>query len=200
MLGKFGVFAESYAEYDLVLFLHSKRTLHLKGGEHDWLSVLTQSLCGSPETVDSIFSLFDTDLALGIVFPEHYEPIRSWLSWGSNWRRSRGLASRMGITLQHAEALDFPSGSMFWARPAALRPILDLGLNANSFPPECGQIDGTIAHALERLILYSAEKAGFRWLKVGDLKCYRDHAKFISVDQPDQLESAMSRGRSSLLI
>jgi lipopolysaccharide biosynthesis protein len=57
----------------------------------------------------------------------------------------------MGFDLSRVTSLDFPSGSMFWARPDALRPILDLGLTLDEFPEEAGQVDGTVAHAIERL-------------------------------------------------
>jgi hypothetical protein len=37
-------------------------------------------------------------------------------------------------------------------------------LTFNALEPERGQVDGTIARAVERLILISAEKAGYEWL------------------------------------
>ena len=55
---------------------------------------------------------------------------------------------------------------MFWARSAALKPILDLDLSFADFPDEVDQTDGTLAHVIERLYFYAAEAAGFAWLKV----------------------------------
>ena len=52
---------------------------------------------------------------------------------------------------------------MFWARGAALQPLLNLGLEFTDFPEEAGQRDGTLAQALERLTFLASEAAGFRW-------------------------------------
>ena len=41
---------------------------------------------------------------------------------------------------------------MFWCKPELLKPILEWGLNWNNFDEEGGQIDGTIAHGIKRLI------------------------------------------------
>ena len=49
-------------------------------------------------------------------------------------------------------AIDFPVGTMFWARPEALAPLLRLGLNLDDYPDEPLPVDGTILHALERLL------------------------------------------------
>ena len=41
---------------------------------------------------------------------------------------------------------------MFWCKPELLKPILDWNLSWSDFDEEGGQIDGTIAHSIERLI------------------------------------------------
>ena len=78
--------------------------------------------------------------------------------------------AKSGITITPDSALDFPVGSMFWARSAALRPLLDLELSFEDFPAEVGQTDGTLAHAIERLYFYACEKSGLRWVHAGNKK------------------------------
>ncbi len=46
----------------------------------------------------------------------------------------------------------FPAGTMFWFKPAALKGLLDIGWGLNDFPTEAGQLDGTMAHAIERMV------------------------------------------------
>jgi lipopolysaccharide biosynthesis protein len=70
------------------------------------------------------------------------------------------LARRIGISTPLDDAFDFPLGNMFWARPAALRPLLTLGLEWNDWPLEPADYDGTIMHALERLLPFAARHAG----------------------------------------
>jgi lipopolysaccharide biosynthesis protein len=44
---------------------------------------------------------------------------------------------------------------MFWVRLKALRPMLDANFDEWEFEPEAGQIDGTFAHAIERVFALS---------------------------------------------
>jgi lipopolysaccharide biosynthesis protein len=56
---------------------------------------------------------------------------------------------------------EFISGSMFWARLPSLHPLLDASLSEYDFETEAGQIDGTFAHAVERVFGICAKDAGF---------------------------------------
>ena len=54
----------------------------------------------------------------------------------------------------------FPVGNMFWARVDAILPFFT-NIQMSDFPQEKGQVDGTIAHAIERLWVYVAEYNGY---------------------------------------
>lgn len=179
-------FRDVYERYDYVLHLHSKKSHHA-GFLAPWRSFLYENLVGSPFVVASVFEAFARLPDLGIVFPQHFEPVRRWLDWTDNFEIARDLAARAGIRLDRERALDFPSGSMFWARSAALRPLLDLGLTFDDFPPETGQLDQTPAHAIERLFLYACERAGYRWLKIARPELYIDTGTIVPVHGPEDL-------------
>ena len=55
---------------------------------------------------------------------------------------------------------------MFWARVDAILPFFT-NIQMNDFPAEKGQIDGTIAHAIERLWVYVAEYNGYTFSYCG---------------------------------
>ena len=179
-------FAEAHDRYDLVLHLHSKMSTHAAFLQ-PWRSYLFETLLGSPEVVRSNLDAFARLPDLGMVAPQHFEAIRRWLGWNGNFDAAEGLAARMGVTLSPRRALDFPSGSMFWARPAALRPLLGLGLGFEDFPDESAQQDHTPAHAIERLFFYSCEASGHTWLKVAQPALMHDTSTVTEVATPAAL-------------
>ncbi len=183
---KFVGFRDVYAVYDVFLHLHTKKSPH--GGEplSEWLDHLVGTLIGSPEIAASNLSLFD-DKRIGVVFAQHLPAVRGLLNWGYDYDIARSLARRMGFDISKNLPLEFPSGSMFWGRSAAIRPLLDAGLAYEEFPAEAGQIDGTIAHAIERLVLMIAESCGFEWLKVGRADFGHEPSSLLAVDAPERL-------------
>jgi lipopolysaccharide biosynthesis protein len=60
-------------------------------------------------------------------------------------------------------SIECPVGTMFWARPEALAPLLRLGLTWDDYPLEPLPVDGTMLHALERLLVLVAEHAGYQY-------------------------------------
>lgn len=149
---------------DLILHLHTKKSPHddVLGG---WAPYLYENLVGSTEIVRSIQKIMETD-DVGIVYSGHFKPVAERRNWGYDFALARKLLSRMGVALSADQILEFPTGTMFWAKPESLAPLLDLHLQAGEFEPEDGQEDGTLAHAIERIILYVAESRGYRALRV----------------------------------
>lgn len=71
---------------------------------------------------------------------------------GENAKHLERLLRRSGIQPQWLLDQPFVAGSM-WAAPSSrLAPLMELGLSLDAFEPEAGQTDGTLAHALERLL------------------------------------------------
>lgn len=178
-----------YNSYDYCLHIHSKEAPH-DSALKNWRDFLFLTLAGSPEIVRTIFGVFAAAPDLGIVAPQHYEVVRRWVNWGRKFPMAQTLARRMGVELIEGAAHDFPSGSMFWARCAALRPLLDLELQVTDFDPEKGQADGTLAtHAIEFLYFVSAEAAKMKWLKIGRTAYFEERSTLEVVADVPALEA-----------
>jgi GT2 family glycosyltransferase len=147
-----------------------------------------ENLLGSQEIVESILGAFAQRPDLGIVAAQHFEPVRHWINWGNNYPLAAKLLRRMGGSLSEESVLDFPSGSMFWVRSAALKPLLKLGLSYEDFAEEHAQIDGTLAHAIERSYFHVCERAGFRWLKVAHPPLFAHTPAIIPIDREGDLD------------
>jgi lipopolysaccharide biosynthesis protein len=180
-----------YDQYEIVLFLHSKKSLYGSSG-NKWRQTLFQSLVGSPDTVRSIIDIFQRHPDVGMVICQHFEPIRRFTGWNRNYEVACRLARRMGIELTLDHILDFPSGSMFWARSASLVPLLDLKLNIDDFAPEDSQINETIAHAIERLFLFVCERAGYSWVKIADPRFFRTKKAIVNIGSREDLDLFLS--------
>lgn len=196
---KFVGFRDVYARHELVLFLHTKRSTHHSAGG-DWRRYLFHHLIGSPEIVTANLAAFEASPRLGILFPQHWKGVSTAIHWAYDFPLARGLARRLGVDIAQDRLLDFPAGSMFWARSAALRPLLDLGLTWEDFPEEKGQVDATPAHAVERLMLYAAEKAGYTWMKTADPTLLKLDSRVITVDGPRALADALRSGPALLSV
>jgi lipopolysaccharide biosynthesis protein len=180
-----------YSSYEYCLHIHSKESAHNANLRH-WREYLFSTLVGSPDIVRTILSSFHHSPDLGMLSCQHYPPMRQWVEWGGNFERAKQLANRMGANIAEEFAHDFPSGSMFWARCSALRPMLQLGLETSDFEPEMGQIDGTLAHALERLFFVSVEAAGLMWAKIGCSDFFESPYKLTSVMNETDLSVFMA--------
>ena len=145
--------------YELFGHVHGKRSTAVAGdlGER-WREFLWDNLIGMVDApmVDTVAQAFAARPGLGLVWAE--EP--HLVGWNENRAWAERLAPRLGIEGALPAYFDFPLGAMFWARPAALRPLVALGLGQDDWPEEPVPYDGTVLHALERLVPFIAEAAG----------------------------------------
>jgi tetratricopeptide (TPR) repeat protein len=151
---------ELHQKYDLVCKLHTKSSPHepeLRG----WRLQLLFSLLASPEYIESLVKAFEDDPTLGVAMPPYHPRILNDIGWGLNQSLATELCTKLGLSMPVTMDV-FPAGSMFWYRPAALKGLLNKDWKIDDFPEEAGQSDGTIIHAMERLILTLANHNGFQ--------------------------------------
>jgi lipopolysaccharide biosynthesis protein len=157
-----GLAPATIGHYDVIGHLHSKRSLALADhniGER-WRKFIWQNLIGGQyPMMDIVLDRLSRDAELGLVFPD--EPHLS--AWDGNLALAQKLACQMGMQEALPPFFDFPIGTMFWARSSALTPLFKLGLTWDDYPKEPAPYDGTILHALERLLPSVAQHVGFRY-------------------------------------
>jgi hypothetical protein len=146
------------ADYDVVGHFHSKRSRSIDEGLGDrWREFLWRHLLGtSPRMMDLALSALATDDRLGLIFAE--EPHLT--DWSSNFKLAEKLAKQAIIGEVLPPFFEYPVGTMFWARSDALAPLVNLNLGWSDYPEEPLPKDGTILHALERLLPFAARKQG----------------------------------------
>ena len=143
---------------DFVLKLHTKQSNHRSDGSC-WRSELVSRLIGSGRAILVRDALHDQP-DLGMVVPEgHYLPIERYQGANADNIDFLARSIRAGTDWRSGA---FASGSMFWIRLSALAPLLDVQLSEGSFETEAGQIDGTLAHAIERIFAVTAQGTGHR--------------------------------------
>jgi hypothetical protein len=187
-----------YDKYEFFLHIHSKKSPQLDFLS-DWRTYLLDTLLGSPQIVQSVFSAFAADSRLGMVAPEHFDAVRGSIGWGWNFETAKQFAKQVGIRITLDGRIDFPSGSMFWGRSAALGPLLRRNLSVEDFPPEAKQLDATLGHVIERLYYFVCEKAGYRWLKVVRPDLSQKSGQIVFPESDDELQRLIPDTQFQLL-
>ncbi|WP_019179493.1 rhamnan synthesis F family protein [Microbacterium yannicii] len=150
-------------DYDLVVKLHSKKTpqggrtvgAHFKNQQFD-------NLLRSREYAANVVALFQNEPGLGLVFPPmiHLGFPTMGHAWWANKAAFTELCARLGVRVPLDDTSPLaPYGSMFVARPAALRILVEEPWTYDEFAGAYD--DGSLAHVLERLPVYAAGERGY---------------------------------------
>lgn len=148
-------------KYDVIGHVHTKKSSHVEDKQmvQVWRTFLLENLIGKKHKMASIIlASFRNDAKLGLVFPD--DP--SHIGWTKNKKDAEKIASQLGISELPDRYFDFPVGTMFWARTEALKPLLERDFDWDYYPEEPLPIDGTVLHAIERLLPFVTRKMGYQ--------------------------------------
>lgn len=147
-------FRDEVLALEVIGHIHTKKSLYTGTEQGQWRRYLLNSLLGAHERIAWQLGMFQAEPKLGMIYPESYHGVPLWAhTWLSNAAVCRELGQRLGIGIDASSYIDFPAGSMFWARVDGLRALYDLNLTLEDFPEERGEIDGTLHHAVERMLV-----------------------------------------------
>jgi len=156
-----GFGSKLFRDYEIVGHLHSKKSPHAHDDYlENWVDFLEKGLVGKDGVImDAILDKMTADPSVGIVYPD--DP--GCFGWEGNYLYGSDLLKRMGFQPPDKDAsMNFPVGTMFWARTAALKPLIDLNLQWEDYPEEPIPIDGSMLHAMERIFGILPGLAGYR--------------------------------------
>jgi lipopolysaccharide biosynthesis protein len=160
-------FSRKFKYHDVCLKIHSKKSLNQppefgKG----FRSHLFHELMGDSERVQSIINTMLAHPDVGVLIPQFYDypgigPGRGDI--GPNHENMQLILAKIDINLLPDQEIYYPVGSMFWFRGTALAGLAGLGFDWLDFGCAIDQRDGTLAHAMERCVLFFSAKAGMKW-------------------------------------
>lgn len=139
--------------YQAVLKLHSKKSLHRGDGDL-WRQTLIAQLLPQGTELGQLISALTQYPSMGLVAPDgNVLNIQRYI--GSNQPWVERLVNELGGSaewLQQARPW-FAAGTMFWFKPQSIQSLLLCpSIQQDEFELESGQIDGTLAHAIERVL------------------------------------------------
>lgn len=137
--------------YEYIGHLHTKSSKHFESqaAARKWCDFLFQNLVGGPECqmIDRILGEFQSNAEIDLIFPDDPHVV----GWTENLDVARELQDKLKISFL-PKNFNFPVGTMFWIRSSKLEPLVNLNLDWDDYPKEPVPYDGTLLHAIERVI------------------------------------------------
>jgi FMN phosphatase YigB (HAD superfamily) len=184
-------FGQELLNYDLFCHLHSKKSLYSGREQTQWADYLGEYLLKDTLVISKMLSYMELNQDCGVYYPTSFSMMPDWVNhWLKNKPFRGEFYEEWGIE-DDSEFISYPVGGMFWARPAALMPLLSKQYSYDDFPKEPLPNDGSPLHALERVIGLLAEKSGYSQLfyhpELGQFTHDKSYVFANYVNSPDAL-------------
>ncbi len=159
------------SKYDIICFIHDKKTAPNKGEYTVGASFnynVWENMLRSDGYIRNIVHLFDTQPRLGMLVPPI--PVHDGYIWCinyawntiDNYQGVLELSDKMHIKAPIDERKNpYALSTCFWFRNDSLKRVFEYPLTYEDFPEEPYPNEGTLGHFIERLVLYSAQYAGY---------------------------------------
>ena len=156
------------AGYDYLGFVHDK-----KSAQKEYPTVgaafrdlLWENVLAGETYVRNVVAAFEANPRLGLLVPPgplHGTYFKSGLDrWTICYDETVRLAQKLGLATRiDRNQQPLAVGSVFWCRLDALKPLFAVPWRAADFPPEPLANDGTVNHALERILPFVAQSQGY---------------------------------------
>ena len=149
-------FSKRLLDYDIVGHFHTKKSPHnpaLQSWCQEILDLLTGKRGLGASNTEEIFDLLNGKASI-VYAQAPLAILEDRTGWASNKAVALSLSKFMpNINVKDFDVIEYPRGSMFWADVECLKPLLNLPLRYIDFPEEPISEDGTLAHAIERILL-----------------------------------------------
>lgn len=156
-------------EYEYLCFVHDKKVtsdLGIPKIGQAFMNLLWENMLKSPEYIENVLNCFDENPRLGLLGPPapyHSTYLSSGVeSWTRSYPESVKLAERLKLNCALSpNKHPFVLGTAFWCRTSAMKALFEYGFEYESFPPEPLPGDGSLNHAIERILPYVAQHEGY---------------------------------------
>ena len=150
--------------YDYLCFMHDKKSVNSGYSTvgTSFRDILWENMLASTDYINSILKLFDENECLGLMVPPpvyhgSYFNTYSHKYWFLSNEVFDSLFKKLNLDAKWStDEPPLAMGNCFWAKVEALKPLFDVNLHYDDFPPEPLPNNGSISHALERIYAYVA--------------------------------------------
>lgn len=132
--------------WDAILKLHTKRSPHRTDGAQ-WLAFVLDGLVPDRNIESSACRILTSSEFDILASPGTLSSRQGWVPEAPSTKAFYTAHAQVGGNAS------FPAGSMFWMSGRLFTALSRLPLSVGDFEPELGQLDGTLAHALERVVV-----------------------------------------------
>ena len=156
-------------KHEYICFLHDKKEKGIlqKADTEKWIRSLWENMIGSSAYIDNVLYTFNKNPQLGLLVPpfpvsENFSFSLYTDAWQGDFEVTRNLANEMNLQCElDSSKQPITLGTVFWAKVSALKKLFEIEWKYEDFPEEPLENDGTISHAIERILAYVAQDLGF---------------------------------------
>lgn len=154
--------------YKYICFVHDKkRKDYISEDAFElWMDNLWGNTLGSKVYISNVLHLLESRKEIGLLVPP--EPIGTFSPflygenvWGMNFEMTQQLAEELNLKCRiDMDRPPITLGMCFWARSCALEKLFKRKWEYDDFEKEPLKDDGTISHAIERILGYVVQDVG----------------------------------------